>query len=73
LFACPCSAQHLLAVQELIGDHPGRGVTRIDDMLICRGIDARADRLREFFQQVWQLIRTDIIRQPACPPRIWAT
>jgi len=73
LFACPASQAHLEAVQQLIGDHPERGVTRIDDMLICRAIDARADRLRDFFQQVWQLIRNDIVHRPACAPRIWAT
>lgn len=73
LFACPATATHLAAVQTLIGDQPGRGVTRIDNMLICRAIDARADRLRDFFQQVWQLIRTDITHRPACAPRIWAT
>lgn len=73
LFACPASQAHLEAVQQLIGDHPSRGVTRIDDMLICRAIDARADRLRDFFQQVWQLIRNDIVHRPACAPRIWAT
>jgi len=73
LFACPASQAHLEAVQQLIGDHPARGVTHIDDMLICRAIDARADRLRDFFQQVWQLIRNDIVHRPACAPRIWAT
>jgi urease accessory protein len=73
LFACPISLAHLEAVQQLIGEHPNRGVTRIDDMLICRAIDARADRLRDFFQQVWQLIRNDIVHCPACAPRIWAT
>jgi len=73
LFAYPASQAHLEAVQQLIGDHPERGVTRIDDMLICRAIDARADRLRDFFQQVWQLIRNDIVHRPACAPRIWAT
>jgi urease accessory protein len=73
LFAYPASAQQLAAVQELIDNHPERGVTRIDDLLICRGLDSRADRLRDFFQQVWQLIRTDIIQRPVCVPRIWAT
>ena len=73
LFAYPASAQQLLSVQELIGEHPERGVTRIDDLLICRGLDSRADQLRDFFQQVWQLLRTDIIQRPVCAPRIWAT
>ena len=73
LFAYPSTAQQLEAVQELIGDHPGKGVTRIDQLLICRAIDQRADRLRDFFHAVWQSIRTDIIQKPACAPRIWAT
>jgi urease accessory protein len=73
LFAYPTSPQQLAAVQELIGDHPQRGVTRIDDLLICRAVDKHADRLRNFFQEVWQSIRTDIIQRPVCAPRIWAT
>jgi len=73
LFAYPTTAADLEAVQQLIGEHPLRGVTRIDDMLICRGLDARADLLRDFFQQVWQLLRTEIAHRPASAPRIWAT
>ncbi len=73
LFAYPATAADLEAVQQLIGEHPLRGVTRIDDMLICRGLDARADLLRDFFQQVWQLLRTEIAHRPASAPRIWAT
>lgn len=73
LFAYPSTAAHLDAVQQLIGEHPNRGVTRIDHLLICRALDDRADVLRDFFQQVWQLLRTDIAQQSACAPRIWAT
>lgn len=73
LFACPASAVQLAAVQQLIGDSAGRGVTLIDDMLICRALDIRADRLRDFFQQVWRMLRLDVIRHPACEPRIWAS
>lgn len=73
LFACPASAVQLAAVQQLIGDSAGRGVTLIDDILICRALDIRADRLRDFFQQVWRILRLEVIRRPACEPRIWAT
>ena len=73
LFASPSTAAHLEAVRELIGDQPERGVTRIGDMLICRGRDMRADRLRSFFQQVWAHVRHDVVGRKACAPRIWAT
>jgi urease accessory protein len=73
LFLCPASSVQLQKVQELIGDQLGRGVTLIDDMLICRALDNRADRLREFFQQVWVLLRPDVLKRNACEPRIWAT
>ena len=73
LFACPTTPAQLEAVRDLINEHPGLGVTQIADLLICRGIDQRADRLRDFFQQVWMLLRSDIVHQPACAPRIWAT
>jgi len=73
LFACPATAVQLAAMRELIGDSAGRGVTLIDEMLICRALDIRADRLRDFFQQVWRILRLEVIRRPACEPRIWAT
>ena len=73
LFVYPASSVQLQKVQELIGDQPGRGVTLIDDLLICRALDNRADRLRDFFQQVWVLLRPDVLKRNACEPRIWAT
>ena len=73
LFACPVTAVQLEAVQQLIGESAGRGVTLIDDMLICRALDNRADRLRDFFQQVWRTLRPDVVQRDACAPRIWAT
>ncbi len=73
LFACPASLEVLETVRRLIGDQKGLGVTLIDDMLVCRGLDAGADRLRCFFQQVWAVIREGIVGRSAQPPRIWAT
>lgn len=73
LFATPSTAEHLEAVRELIGEQPERSVTRIGDLLICRGRDSRADRLRAFFQEVWVRVRHEVIGHRACAPRIWAT
>ncbi|MDP2902773.1 MAG: urease accessory protein UreD [Methylovulum sp.] len=73
LFAYPAAAVQLEAVRELIGDSAGRGVTLMDDLLVCRALDTRADCLRDFFQQVWRVLRPAVIGREACAPRIWAT
>lgn len=73
LFAVPVSPGNLEAVRDLIGDTAGRGVTQIDDMLICRALDSRTDRLRVFFEQVWKIVRQDTLGHTFCIPRIWAT
>ena len=73
LFATPASRESLATVQNLIGNTQGRGVTRIDDLLVCRGLDSRSDGLRGFFEQVWGIVRPDTVGRNACAPRIWAT
>lgn len=73
LFATPASVESLAAIQQLIGDTKGRGVTRIDELLVCRALDSRSDRLRGFFEQVWAIVRPDCVRRKVCAPRIWAT
>lgn len=73
LFVYPASSLQLTAVQELIGDEANRGVTLIDGLLICRGLDLRADLLKGFFERVWGLVRGDVVGKAVCAPRIWAT
>jgi urease accessory protein len=73
LFASPATVVQLESVQQFIDESAGRGVTLIDDMLICRALDTRADRLRDFFQHVWRILRPDVVQRDACAPRIWMT
>lgn len=73
MFATPASVESFAAVQDLIGDTKGRGVTRIDNLLVCRALDIRSDQLRGFFEQVWAIVRPDTVQRTACAPRIWAT
>lgn len=72
LFAAPASPAALNAVRALIGEAPGRGVTVLDDVLICRALDQRADRLRAFFHSVWAELRPEVLQRAEAPPRIWA-
>lgn len=73
LFAAPASQRSLDAVRELIGEAQDRGVTLIEDLLICRAQDAKAGEVQGFFRQIWQALRPEVTGREACPPRIWAT
>ncbi len=72
-FAKPAGRESLAIVQALIGDSPCRGVTLIDDILVCRALDARADKLRSFFEQVWASVRPKVVQRLVQTPRIWFT
>ena len=73
MFACSATVKNLESVRKLIGETPGRGVTLIDDLLICRASDDKTEPVRDFFEAVWATIRHDIVRREAYAPRIWAT
>ena len=67
------SKDSLTTVQNLIENQPCRGVTLIDDILICRALDSRSDRLRTFFEHVWAVIRPELVQRQISTPRIWLT
>ena len=73
LLAYPAGKQELEIVRQIIGEQASRGVTLIDDLLICRGMDQRADSMSIFFKQVWQALREPLLQRKAVSPRIWAT
>lgn len=52
MFVYPATPLHLADVQELIGNEANRGVTLIEGLLICRGLNLRADVLKGFFERV---------------------
>jgi urease accessory protein len=72
-FAKPASRECLTAIQAMIAETPYRGVTLIDDILVCRALDSRTDRLRDFFEQVWACVRPEIAQRHVTIPRIWLT
>lgn len=73
LFACSATKEHLTAVRELIADKQGLAVTLIDDLLICRASDYTTEPVRQFFENVRSVIRSDIVQKKSYTPRIWAT
>ena len=73
LFAKPVSKTLAEKVRLLFEDKPHYGITLIDDLLICRALDARSDKLRGFFEQIWQVMRPEVTGKNGCPPRVWST
>jgi urease accessory protein len=47
--------------------------TLVDQVLVCRAIGARADRVRLAFTALWRALRPGLLGRDAVPPRIWAT
>ena len=73
LLAYPVGRAELEWVQQLLSEQPGYGVTLIDNLLICRGMEQRADRISACFRQIWQVLRAAMWQRTAVHPRIWAT
>jgi urease accessory protein len=47
--------------------------TLMDGALCCRGLAARADRLKQAFIDLWRALRPPLLGRAAIAPRIWAT
>lgn len=47
--------------------------TLVDGALCCRGMAARADRLKQAFIDLWRALRPQLLGRAAIAPRIWAT
>lgn len=47
--------------------------TLVDGILVCRGLAARGERLRNAFAGIWRAIRPRLLGRGAVSPRIWAT
>jgi urease accessory protein len=49
------------------------GLTLIDGLLVCRGLESHADALKRRFTAIWECLRPRLLGRPAQAPRIWAT
>ena len=47
------------------------GVTRLTTGLLCRYRGSSTSEARNWFIQVWQLLRLSFLGRPICPPRVW--
>jgi urease accessory protein len=54
--------------------HPTRGsagVTRLTAGLLCRYRGSSTAQVRNWFTDVWQLLRLSFLGRSSCPPRVW--
>ncbi len=49
------------------------GVTRLDEVLVCRYLGAQAQQARACLQAAWAVLRPAVQGAPALTPRIWNT
>jgi urease accessory protein len=49
------------------------GVTLLPELLVVRYLGHDAETARRYFEQLWALLRPELIGRAAVPPRIWTT
>jgi len=47
------------------------GVTQLISGLLCRYRGSATAEVRDWFMDVWQLLRLSCLGRPSCPPRVW--
>ena len=47
------------------------GVTRLSQGLLCRYRGASTSEVRNWFIEVWHLLRLSMLGRSSCPPRVW--
>ncbi|MEP0857356.1 urease accessory protein UreD [Trichocoleus sp. DQ-U1] len=47
------------------------GITRLPAGLLCRYRGSSTSQVRNWFIDIWNLLRLHFLERPACPPRVW--
>lgn len=61
-------ARMLWNTQERTGE---AGVTQLISGILCRYRGSSTSEVRNWFTEVWQLLRLSFLKRPSCPPRVW--
>lgn len=75
LIATGADAEVLATARAVSAQWPALTVaaTRLDDLLVVRGLASRVEPLMLCFRALWQELRPRLLGIRASPPRIWAT
>jgi urease accessory protein len=75
LVVYPANKENLQAVRNYISNINSEmlslGVSLLGNLLICRGLANEAATIRAALEEIWAVLRPEIMCRPACPPRIW--
>lgn len=65
----------LPALRELTRAHGEEScsVTQLDEVIVARYLGGHAEAAKNYFMNVWEVLRPEIMRRAACAPRIWRT
>jgi urease accessory protein len=69
-----CSAETLAACRAITPTPRAlAGLTQLPELLVVRYLGHDAETARRYFEQIWALLRPELIGRKAVPPRIWNT
>jgi urease accessory protein len=74
--AYPAGAAELQAARAIVAATCGAltaACTLVDDVLVCRTLGDRSDRVKQVFVELWQALRPALVGREAVLPRVWAT
>lgn len=75
-FVCVTRQPGLLASLREAGDSHGAAacsVTQLDEVIVARYLGDHAEAAKNYFMDVWKILRPAVLGRAACPPRIWST
>jgi urease accessory protein len=73
LLAYPADRIALALTREATSTDVQFAATLVDGVLVCRGVAAQAQPIKELFVAIWRSLRPHLLGRPAVLPRIWAT
>ncbi|MCL1474928.1 urease accessory protein UreD [Argonema antarcticum] len=64
-------ARMLWADRDIYPTRGEAGVTRLAEGLLCRYRGSSTTEVRNWFKDVWHLLRLSFLERPSCVPRVW--
>lgn len=55
------------------GEQVLSGLSQVGDFVVGRYLGQCSEQARQLFERWWAALRPELLKRPACPPRIWLT
>lgn len=66
-------ADKIRQIKAPLGESLCLGVTHVDGAILCRFLGNHVEQAKKILIEAWEILRLDVMRQKAVPPRIWNT